>query len=55
MSEEKVTFILVVGIPATGFTNYGPFDSYEEATSWGETNIEDDPWWVDTLLKEPKE
>jgi hypothetical protein len=52
MSEEKekVIFILTVGTPAEGFSNYGPFESSEEATSWAETNIEDDPWWVDTLM-----
>jgi hypothetical protein len=49
--KEKIIFIIIVGTPAEGFLNYGPFDSNEEAISWAETNIDEDPWWVDVLLR----
>lgn len=50
-AKEKINFIVVVGTPSQGFLNYGPFNSNEEAVSWAETNVDEDPWWVDVLLR----
>lgn len=45
----KDTWLVIEGNPATGFTNYGPFESEDEAIQWADENHPDTEWWVTTL------
>lgn len=47
-------WIVVLGSPFHGLTCYGPFDTYEEASTYADT-VEDEPnVWV-VQLEEPEE
>lgn len=39
--------IVMIGNPVDGFEFFGPFQDYEDATTWAtEKGNPDDPWWV---------
>jgi hypothetical protein len=47
---------VVIGNPIDGITVYGPFETLEDACSWGETiTSSDGDWWPTSLVDPTKE
>jgi hypothetical protein len=49
MKGEAMEYVLAVGNPFDGMKLFGPFESVNKATEWGEAVYPNETWFIVTL------